>query len=59
MTIIDNFVGHKNWVDTCDDRFQLYWECTNSKLPSIVLESICSDQYFIRVSPVQNNTVVL
>jgi len=38
--IIDNFVGHKNWIDTCDDRIQLYWECTNYTLPSIELESI-------------------
>ena len=35
--IIDNFVGHKNWIDTFDVRIQLYWECTNSTLP-IVLE---------------------
>ena len=40
MTIINNFVEHKNWIDTCDVRIQLYWECTNSTLPSIVLESI-------------------
>ena len=26
--------------DTCDVRIQLYWECTNSSLPSIALESI-------------------
>ena len=39
ITIIDDFVGHRNWIDTCDDRIQLYWECTNSTLPSIV-ESI-------------------
>ena len=39
--IINDFVGHKNWIDTCDVRIQLYWECTNSTLPSIVLESIC------------------
>ena len=38
ITIIDNFVGLKNSIDTCDDRIQLYWECTNSTLPSIVLE---------------------
>ena len=29
--------------DTCDVRIQLYWKCTNYTLPSIVLESICSD----------------
>ena len=40
ITIIDDFVGLKNWIDTCDDRIQLYWECTNSTLPSIVLESV-------------------
>ena len=40
ITIIDDFVGHKNWIDTYDDRIQLYWECTNSTLPFIVLESI-------------------
>ena len=40
ITIVDNFVGLKNWIDTCDFRIQLYWECTNSTLPSIVLESI-------------------
>ena len=32
-----------NWIDTCDDRIQLYWECTNSTLSSIVLESICDE----------------
>ena len=40
IPIIDNFVGHTNWIDTCDDRIQLYWKCTNSTLPFIVLESI-------------------
>jgi len=30
----------QNWIDTCDVRIQLYWECTNSTLPSIALESI-------------------
>ena len=30
----------KNWIDTCDVRIQLYWECTNSTLPSIVLDTI-------------------
>jgi len=37
-TIINSFVGHKNWVDTDDVRIQLYWECTNSTLP---LEYFC------------------
>ena len=37
---INNFVGHKNKVDTCDVRIRPYWECTNSTLPSIVRESI-------------------
>ena len=41
ITIINNSVKHKNWVDTCDVRIQLYLECTNSTLPSIELESIC------------------
>ena len=36
----DNFVFLVIF-DTCDVRIQLYWECTNSTLPSIVLESIC------------------
>ena len=40
IVIIDNFVGHKNWIDTYDVGIQLYWECTNSTLPSNVLESI-------------------
>ena len=35
MTIINNFVGHIQLF-----RIQLYWECTNSTLSSIVLESI-------------------
>ena len=29
-----------SWHDTCDVIIQLYWECTNSTLPSVVLESI-------------------
>ena len=29
-------------IITCDVRRRLYWECTNSTLPSIVLESIWS-----------------
>ena len=37
--LINNFVGHKYWIDTCDVRI-LYWECTNSTLSSILLESI-------------------
>ena len=40
INIIDNFVQHKNWIDTCDVRLKLYWECTNST-NFIVLESIC------------------
>ena len=44
ITIINNFVGHANWVDTCDVRIQLYWESTNSTLPSIVLETIYVEQ---------------
>ena len=48
IIITNNFVGHKNWIDTCDVRIQLYWECTNSMLPSIVLESICIQRTFIR-----------
>ena len=28
ITITNNFVGHKNSVDTCDIKIQLYWECT-------------------------------
>ena len=36
ITIINNFVGHKNRVDTCDVRIQLYWECKNTTLPSKV-----------------------
>ena len=35
VTIINNFVGHKNLVDTCDVRIQLYWECTSKVLESI------------------------
>ncbi len=35
ITIIDNFVGHKNWTDTCDVRIQLYWVCKNTILESI------------------------
>jgi len=26
ITNINNFVGHKNWVGTCDVRIQLYWD---------------------------------
>ena len=25
INIIHNFVRHKNWIDTCDVRIQLYW----------------------------------
>ena len=46
ITFINNFVWHKNWIDTCDVRIQLYWECTNSTLPSILLKSIwCSRRF--------------
>ena len=47
ITFIDDFVGQKNYIDTCDDRIQLYWECTNSTLPSIVLEFIWLLLYFL------------
>ena len=40
MTIMNNFVGHKHWVDTCDVRIQLYWESTNSTLPIIELDNL-------------------
>ena len=43
IIIINNFVRHKNWIDTCYVRIQLYWECTNSTLASI-LKSIWSNK---------------
>ena len=47
INIINNFVWHKNWIDTCDVKILLYWECTNSTLPSIVLESIMYTLYSV------------
>ena len=41
LSLINNFVGHKNWIDTCDVRIRLHLECTNTTVPSIVLEFIC------------------
>jgi len=44
---------------SCDDRIQLYWECTNSTLPSILLESIWSKLFKIMYSgiPIQYTSV--
>ena len=46
--IVNSVVAHKNWIDTCDVRIHLYWECTNSALPSIVLESIWYRVWFCK-----------
>lgn len=40
ITINNDFVWHKKRVDKCDIRVQVYWECSNSTLSSIVLESV-------------------
>ena len=46
ITIINFFFEHKNWVDTCDVRIHLYWECTNSTLPSIVLDNLSDSSIY-------------
>ena len=40
LLIILSDTIHKSWIHTCDVRIQLYWEWTNSTVPSIVQESI-------------------
>ena len=55
ITIVNNFLGNIKNVDTCDVKIELYCECINFTLPSIVLNILFEKIHvFIEVSKLNN-----